>query len=489
MTDQPRTVEDVKAIVEEHQLRFIRFWFTDILGQLKSFSINSAELDDAFENGMGFDGSSITGFNAIEESDMIAMPDPTTFAILPWRPEEQGVGRVFCDITTPERTPYEGDPRHVLRRALERMEQMGFDKFNVGPELEYFLFKDKNGTEVLDEGGYFDLTTLDAGSDVRRETVIALEQLGIHVEYSHHEVGPSQHEVDMRYADAMKMADDCMTYRITVKEYAMKYGWHATFMPKPLFGENGSGMHTHMSLFKDGRNAMFDADDPYFLSDIGKAFIAGQLKHARELSSIFAQWVNSYKRLVPGFEAPVYVAWSRRNRSALVRVPLYHPGKEQGTRMELRCPDPACNPYLTFAALLQAGLEGIEKGYELPEPMEKNLYHQSLFRAGQNAFYDPDDQYFLSDVGKAFIAGQLKHAREICSIFAQWVNSYKRLVPGFEAPVYVAWSRRNRSALVRVPLYHPGSEKATRMELRCPDPACNPYLTFAVLLQAGLEGI
>jgi glutamine synthetase len=355
MTDQPRTVEDVKAIVDEHQLRFIRLWFTDILGQLKSFSINSAELDDAFENGMGFDGSSITGFNAIEESDMIAMPDPSTFAILPWRPEEQGVGRIFCDVLTPERTPYEGDPRHVLRRAIERMRGMGFDTFNVGPELEYFLFRDKNGTEVLDEGGYFDLTTLDAGSDVRRETVIALEQLGIHVEYSHHEVGPSQHEVDMRYADALKMADDCMTYRITVKEYAMQYGWHATFMPKPLFG----------------------ADDPYFLSDIGKAFIAGQLKHARELSSIFAQWVNSYKRLVPGYEAPVYVAWSRRNRSALVRVPLYHPGKERGTRMELRCPDPACNPYLTFAVLLQAGLEGIEKGYELPEPMEKNLYHLS----------------------------------------------------------------------------------------------------------------
>jgi glutamine synthetase len=373
--DQPTTAADVKAIVDEHQIRFIRLWFTDILGQLKSFSINSAELDDAFEGGMGFDGSSITGFNAIEESDMIAMPDPSTFAILPWRPEEQGVGRMFCNVLTPEGDPYEGDPRYVLRRALTRMESMGFQTFNVGPELEYFLFKDKNGTEVLDEGGYFDLTTLDAGSDVRRETVIALEQLGIHVEYSHHEVGPSQHEVDMRYAPALKMADDCMTYRITVKEYAMKYGWHATFMPKPLFGENGSGMHTHMSLVRDGKNAFYDENDHYFLSDIGKSFIAGQLRHAREISSIFAQWVNSYKRLVPGYEAPVYLAWSRRNRSALVRVPLYHPGKENATRMELRCPDPACNPYLTFAALLQAGLEGVEHGYELPEPMEKNLYH------------------------------------------------------------------------------------------------------------------
>ena len=282
---------------------------------------------------------------------------------------------MFCDIKTPEGDPYEGDPRHVLRRAVERMESMGFDTFNVGPELEYFLFKDKNGTEVLDEGGYFDLTTLDAGSAVRRDPVLALEQLGIHVE-SHHEVGPSQHEVDMRYAEALKMADDCMTYRITVKEYAMKNGMHATFMPKPLFGENGSGMHTHMSLFKDGKNAFFDSRRSVLLSATGKAFIAGQLKHAREVSSIFAQYVNSYKRLVPGYEAPS-TSPGAAGTVSLVRVPLYHPGNEQSTRMELRCPDPACNPYLTFAALLQAGLEGIEKGYELPEPMEKNLYHLS----------------------------------------------------------------------------------------------------------------
>jgi glutamine synthetase len=375
MPDAPPTADDVTRLVQERDIRFIRLWFTDILGQLKSFSINSSELADAFEGGMGFDGSSITGFNAIEESDMIALPDPATFAVLPWRPSEDGVGRMFCDIQTPERTPYEGDPRHVLRRALRRATDMGFDDFMVGPELEYFYFRDARSTEPLDQGGYFDLTTLDAGSDLRRETIFALEQLGIHVEYSHHEVGPSQHEIDMRYAPALKMADDCMTYRLTVKECAMKYGLHATFMPKPLFGENGSGMHTHMSLFRGARNAFYDGEDQYFLSDIGKAFIAGQLRHAREISSIFAQWVNSYKRLVPGYEAPTYVAWSRRNRSALVRVPLYHPGKEQATRMELRCPDPACNPYLTFAVLLQAGLEGVEHGYELPEPMEKNLYH------------------------------------------------------------------------------------------------------------------
>ena len=379
MTEQPRTADDVRAFVEDREIRFVRLWFTDILGQLKSFSINAQELEDAFEGGMGFDGSSITGFNAIEESDMIAMPDPSTFAILPWRPEDRGVARMFCDIVTPAREPYEGDPRQVLRRTLERAGEMGFTNFYVGPELEYFYFRNarpEGGVpEILDEGGYFDLTTLDAGSDVRRETVLALEQLGIHVEYTHHEVGPSQHEIDMRYADALKMADDCMTYRITVKEYAMKYGWHATFMPKPLFGENGSGMHTHQSLFRGESNAFYDANDQYFLSDTGKAFIAGQLKHAREICSVFAQWVNSYKRLVPGYEAPVYVAWSQRNRSALIRIPLYKPGSEQATRAEIRCPDPACNPYLTFACLLHAGLEGIERGYELPEPMETNLYH------------------------------------------------------------------------------------------------------------------
>jgi glutamine synthetase len=375
MATRPRTAEDVAALVEEGDIRFIRFWFTDILGQLKSFSIGVEELPRAFEEGMAFDGSSITGFNAIEEADMVAMPDPTTFVTLPWRPAEQGVARMFCDILTPERTPYEGDPRFVLRRALDRMCDLGFETFNVGVEPEYFLFKDRHTPQPLDEGGYFDLTTLDAGSDVRRDTVLALEQLGVGVEYSHHEGGPSQHEVDLTYNDALKMADDCVTYRITVKEIAMRYGWHATFMPKPLFGENGSGMHTHMSLVRDGRNAFFDADDPYHLSEAGRAFIAGQLRHAREIASIFAQWVNSYKRLVPGYEAPVYVAWSRRNRSALVRVPPHRRGQEEATHMELRCPDPACNPYLTFAALLQAGLEGIEKGYELPSPMERNLYH------------------------------------------------------------------------------------------------------------------
>jgi glutamine synthetase len=374
----PRTDPgDVLARVESENIEFVRFWFTDILGQLKSFAVGKDELDEAFEQGMGFDGSSITGFNRIEESDMIAMPDPSTFKLLPWRGPEHKVGRVFCDVLTPDGAPYEGDPRFVMKRALARAEEMGFDDYFLGPELEFFLFKDSEGTEVLDKGGYFDLTTLDAASDFRRDVVFTLRELGIPVEYTHHEVGPSQHEIDMRFADGLTMSDNTMTYRIAVKEVAMQYGYHATFMPKPLFGENGSGMHTHQSLFAEGKNAFFDADDQYFLSDVAKAFIAGQLRHARELSALFAPSVNSYKRLVPGYEAPVYVAWSRRNRSALVRVPLYHPGKEKATRMELRCPDPSCNPYLTFAALLQAGLDGIERGYELPEPMERNLYDLS----------------------------------------------------------------------------------------------------------------
>jgi glutamine synthetase len=365
----------VHGRIEKEGIEFVLLWFTDIEGHLKSFAVTPSEIEAALDDGMGFDGSSITGFNAIEESDMVAIPDPETFQLMPWKEGETKVARMICDIVTPDGNPYEGDPRYVLRRALDRMAALGFDTFNVGPELEYFLFRDDKGTETLDEGGYFAMTTLDAASELRQETVRALEGMGIPIEYVHHEVGPSQHEIDMRFSDALAMADHTVTYRLIVKEIAKKSGYHATFMPKPIFGENGSGMHTHQSLFKDGRNAFFDGDDEWNLSAAGKTFIAGQLKHAREISAVFAQWVNSYKRLVPGYEAPVYVAWSRRNRSALIRIPLYKPGAEQATRVEIRCPDPACNPYLTFAALLHAGLEGIEQGYELPDPMETNLYH------------------------------------------------------------------------------------------------------------------
>ncbi|MGH3027270.1 MAG: glutamine synthetase family protein [Gaiellaceae bacterium] len=371
-TSAPEERKRVLGEVRDNDVKYVHLWFTDIEGHLKSFSITLAELEGALDDGMGFDGSSITGFNAIEESDMVAIPDPRTFQLMP--NGGTAIGRMICDVVTPDGEPYEGDPRNVLRRALERMQSLGFDTFNVGPELEYFLFKDDKGTETLDEGGYFAMTALDAAWELRNETIEALEAMGIPIEYVHHEVGPSQHEIDMRFAPALEMADHTMTYRLVVKEIAKKAGYHATFMPKPLFGENGSGMHTHQSLFSEGKNAFFDADDDWHLSDAGKAFIAGQLRHAREISAVFAQWVNSYKRLVPGYEAPVYAAWSQRNRSALIRIPLYKPGNEQATRAEIRCPDPACNPYLTFACLLHAGLEGIEKGYELPAPMESNLY-------------------------------------------------------------------------------------------------------------------
>ena len=369
--------QDIISQAEENNVKFIRLWFTDILGTLKSFAITVGELEDALDGGMGFDGSSITGYQDIEESDMIAMPDPDTFQVIPWSPQDNRTARMICDVETPDGDPYVGDPRYILRRALERANDMGFDSFNCGPELEFFYFKDSTDATPIDQGGYFDLTTLDAATSLRRETILALQEVGINVEVSHHEVAPSQHEIDLRFDDALVMADKVQTYKTVVKEIATRHGVYATFMPKPLANENGSGMHTHQSLFTGDKNAFFDADNQYYLSDEAQAFIAGQLRHAREISIIFAQYVNSYKRLVPGYEAPVYIAWSRKNRSALVRVPGFHPGQEKSTRMELRCPDPAANIYLCFAALLHAGLEGIEKGYELPEPMERNLYDLS----------------------------------------------------------------------------------------------------------------
>ena len=373
MEKATKTKEDVFGVVEKQGIKFVRLWFTDILGQLKSFAITPKELEGAFDEGMGFDGSSIKGFARIDESDMLAKPDPATFRIVPWRPKEHAVARMFCDIQQPDGSPYEGDPRYVLKRNLEQLEEKGYT-FYVGPELEYFYFRDDKTTEVLDEGGYFDLTTLDAGSDLRRDTILTLEEMGIDVEYSHHEVAPSQHEIDLRYKDALTMADQVMTYRIVVKEIAQRYGVYATFMPKPIFGVNGSGMHVHQSLFKGDRNAFFDPNDEYHLSEEGKGYIAGLLRHAPEITSVANQWVNSYKRLVPGYEAPVYLSWARRNRSTLVRVPMYKPGKENATRVEFRSADPACNPYLTFSVMLAAGLAGIKNNYELRAPTEKDVY-------------------------------------------------------------------------------------------------------------------
>ena len=369
--------EYVLKMAKENDVRFIRLWFTDILGMLKSFAISIDELEGALDEGMGFDGSSIEGFARIDESDMVAKPDPDTFQILPWRPlEHNAVARMFCDILKPGGQPFEGDPRYVLKRNLKKAADLGFT-FYVGPELEFFYFKDSKGTETLDTGGYFDMTPLDAATDLRRNTVITLEKMGIGIEYSHHEVAPSQHEIDMRYTDALTMADNVMTYRLVVKQIAMNAGVYASFMPKPVFGINGSGMHVHQSLFKGDRNAFFDPKGKYFLSKLARNYVAGLLKYAPEITAVNNQWINSYKRLVPGYEAPVYLSWAKRNRSDMIRVPEYRPGKEKATRIELRSPDPACNPYLCFSVMLAAGLKGIEEGLEPPEPIEENVYEMT----------------------------------------------------------------------------------------------------------------
>jgi len=371
-----QTIEDVLRTVRDKNVSFIQFWFTDILGLLKSFSVTPSELEEGMTEGMGFDGSSIEGFARIEESDMIAKPDPTTFQMIPWRAGDQPVARMFCDILQPDGTPYPGDPRYAFKRLLARAKEKGYT-FYVGPELEYFYFKDNTDTQVLDLGGYFDSRPQDMGGDLRRETIFALQSMGIKVEYSHHEVAPSQHEIDLRYAEGLAMADMTMTYRIIVKEIARSKGVYATFMPKPIFGQNGSGMHTHQSLFLGDKNAFFDPSDEYHLSRTAKCYIAGLMRHAREITAINNQWVNSYKRLVPGYEAPVYVSWARRNRSTLIRVPMYKPGKEKATRIEFRSPDPACNPYLSFAVQLAAGLAGIEGRYPLPDPVEEDIFEMT----------------------------------------------------------------------------------------------------------------
>ncbi|MGI8573904.1 MAG: type I glutamate--ammonia ligase [Egibacteraceae bacterium] len=368
--------EFVLRTVEERDIRFVRLWFTDVLGMLKSVAVTSSELESAFREGIGFDGSAVDGFARVQESDMLAMPDAGTFQVLPWRPDSEGVARMFCDIHTPEGEPFAADPRQVLRRGLTRAAEMGLT-FYVHPEMEFFLFAGPNDPTPLDQGGYFDLTPLDVQSDFRRQAIQTLEAMGISVEDSHHEVAPSQHEIDLRFADALTMADNLMTYRLVVKEVAMQRGIYATFMPKPLAQHWGSAMHTHLSLFDGDTNAFYDASDPYHLSDMAKKFMAGLLVHAREIAAVCCQWVNSYKRLVPGYEAPVFISWGRQNRSSLIRVPMYKPSKQASARIEFRAPDPACNPYLTFAVMLAAGLRGIEKDYDLPDETEDNIFEMS----------------------------------------------------------------------------------------------------------------
>jgi glutamine synthetase len=355
----------VLRTVEERGIRFIRLWFTDVQGLLKSVSISPAELEVAFDEGMTFDGSSIDGYARVQEADMLAKPDPSTFAVLPWREESQ-VARMFCDIYTPEGEPFLGDPRTVLKRNVERAAEMGYN-FYVAPEMEFFYFEDSGpNPKVLDQGGYFDLTPLDVAQNYRRDTINALERMGIPIEHSHHEVAPSQHEIIARYTDALTMADNIMTSRLTVKEVALQNGIYATFMPKPLENHDGSGLHLHLSLFEDDVNAFHEPGTQGGLSKVAEAFIAGLLQHAPEITAITNQWVNSYKRLVSGFDAPIFVSWARNNQSALVRVPSVKRGKPSSVRVEYRAADGGCNPYLALSVMLAAGLAGVREGYELP---------------------------------------------------------------------------------------------------------------------------
>jgi glutamine synthetase len=369
------TPQDVLTYVEEYGVSSIRMWFTDMMGFLKSFSITPKELKGAFEDGMGFDGSSIEGYQRIQESDMVAVPIASTAQILPYRSGGSRTLRMFAEIRNPDGSPYAAHPRVVLQRQLARLEDHGFAHMYLGPEPEFFYFKDEKNAQILDQAGYFDINPVDIGDDIREVTVFALEAMGIPVEYHHAEVAPSQHEIDIRYQSALRMADSLQTHKYLVKEIARRCGVYATFMPKPLEGENGSGMHTHLSIFTDAAtNSFYDKDDPHHLSSTAKQFIAGVLAHARELAFVTNQWHNSYKRLVPGYEAPVYIAWAEANRSASVRIPLYKPGKEVATRMELRFPDAACNPYFAFATMLAAGLDGLDRNLVVPDPMTIDLY-------------------------------------------------------------------------------------------------------------------
>ena len=371
-----KTREDVLRLIDEAGVRYIRLCFTDILGKIKGMSITRSEIEQVLDEGQGFDGSSIEGFARIEESDLMAVPDPLTFRIIPWEISGEKVAMMFCDITYPDGTPYEGDPRWVLKRNLAKLQDKGWT-FYVGPEIEYFYFENEQEPNPLDQDGYFDYGSVDIGAEVRKAAVNALEAIDIPVECSHHEVAPSQHEIDLKYQEALVMADFAQVYRFIVKQVAMHHEIYATFMPKPIYGVNGSGMHCHMSLFEGERNLFFDPKGEYNLSTMARQFTAGILTHIKEITLVLNQWVNSYKRLVPGYEAPVYISWGRRNRSSMVRVPMYRSGKERATRIELRSPDPATNPYLAFACILAAGLKGIDNSYQLGEPIEENIFLMS----------------------------------------------------------------------------------------------------------------
>jgi glutamine synthetase len=381
--------KEILAKAKSDKIKFIQLQFTDILGMLKSVTVPIERLSDILDKGIWFDGSSIQGFVRICESDMILVPDPETYQVIPWKVEGKESARFICDVHTPDGQPFEGDPRSILKKALDEAKRLGY-VFNTGPEVEFYLFKKENGritTTPHDIGGYFDYPAKDLASEVREDIIFALEKMGMTAEMSHHECGPGQHEIDVKYSDALSSADNTLTLKYVIKSIASMHDLYASFMPKPLYKQAGSGMHVHQSLFSGGKNVFFNAKDKYNLSEIAYSFLGGQLAHAKALTAIVAPTVNSYKRLVSGYEAPVYICWAQINRSALIRIPRYSPGREQSTRLELRCPDPSCNPYLAFAAMLSAGLDGIKKGTKPPKPVEEDVYE---FDAAKLAEYKID---------------------------------------------------------------------------------------------------
>lgn len=443
MAEREELCKDVLTKVKEKKIEFIELWFVDLLGFLKCISITAGELEEVLRRGKGFDGSSITGYAEIEESDIIALPDPSTFCELPYVPPDQKSGRMFCDIYYPDGRPYDGDPRLALKKQMERARKMGF-VYNVGPEVEFFYFKSPTSPDLLDKGGYFDVVAVETANALRRETVEVLEKMNVKVEAIHHEVSSSQHEFDLKYCDALTIADAIITTRLVTKEIAQKHGFYATFMPKPIYGVNGSGMHVHQSLFslEQNRNAFYDPTDPYNLSLVAKRFIAGQLKHAREICSLVAQWVNSYKRLVPGYEAPVYVSWAQKNRTTMIRVPAYRPDGGASVRAEYRVPDPALNPYLGFAVMLAAGLEGIEKGYELPPPVEANVYEMPREEREKRGIPDLPVDLFeaINETRRSELVkrtlGEHIFSRFITNKLNEW-ESYRAQVTSFELEKYL----------------------------------------------------
>jgi glutamine synthetase len=440
-----KQTEFVLRTIEERDIRFVRLWFTDVLGFLKSVAIAPAELESAFAEGIGFDGSAIEGFARVYESDMLAKPDPATFQVLPWRGEQQGVARIFCDIQMPDGTPSYADSRYVLKRALSKAADRGLT-FYTHPEVEFFLFKDEkdaNGVPIpVDQVGYFDHSPHGIGHDFRRDAITTLEAMGISVEFSHHEGAPGQQEIDLRYADALTTADNLMTFRVVVKETALARGLVASFMPKPLRDHPGSGMHTHLSLFEGDRNAFYDPSGDYLLSKTARSFIAGLLHHAPEFTAITTQWVNSYKRLTGGGEAPAWICWGHNNRSAMIRVPMYKPAKGNSTRIEVRSLDSACNPYLAFAVLLAAGLKGVEEGYELPPGAEDDVWAltESERRAlGMAPLPSSLDQAIIAMERSELVAETL--GEHVFDFFlrnkrSEW-EDYRRQVTSFELERYL----------------------------------------------------